>query len=27
MFTNLLDYCIIDLDNGHFVYGDQIEKW
>ena len=26
MFTNLLEYCIIDLDNGHFVYGDQIEK-
>ena len=26
MFTNLLEYCIIDLDNGHFIYGDQIEK-
>ena len=26
MFTNLLEYCIIDLDNGHFVYGDQIDK-
>ena len=26
MFTNLLEYCIIDLDNGHFVYGDQIDR-
>jgi len=28
MFTNMIKYCIIDLDNGHFVYGDEIEsKW
>ena len=26
MHKALMDYCIIDLDNRHFVYGDQIEK-
>jgi len=26
MHKNLIDHCIIDLDNRHFVYGDEIEK-
>ena len=26
MFTNLLDYCIIDLDNNHFIYGDEVNN-
>ena len=26
MFTNMKNYCIIDLDNKHFVYGDEIER-
>ena len=26
MFTNMKNYCIIDLDNQHFVYGDEIER-
>ena len=26
MFTNLLEYCIIDLDNGHFIYGDEVNN-
>ena len=25
MFTSMLNYCIIDLDNKHFVYGDEVE--
>jgi hypothetical protein len=25
MFTNMKNYCIIDLDNKHFVYGDEVE--
>jgi hypothetical protein len=25
MFTNMKNYCIIDLDNQHFVYGDEVE--
>ena len=25
MFTKFLDHCIIDLENGHFVYGDEID--
>ena len=26
MFTSMIDQCIIDLDNRHFVYGDEIER-
>ena len=26
MHKSLIDYCIIDLDNRHFIYGDEIEK-
>jgi hypothetical protein len=26
MFTSMIDQCIIDLDNKHFVYGDEIER-
>ena len=26
MFTSMIDQCIIDLDNSHFVYGDEIER-
>ena len=26
MFTNMLKYCIIDLDNGHFIYGDEVNN-
>ena len=26
MFTSLLYYCIIDLDNNHFVYGDEVNN-
>ena len=26
MFTSLLNYCIIDLDNNHFVYGDEVNN-
>ena len=26
MFTNLLDYCIIYLDNNHFIYGDEVNN-
>ena len=26
MHKALMDYCIIDLDNRHFVYGDEIGK-
>ena len=25
MFTSMVDQCIIDLDNGHWQYGDEIE--
>lgn len=25
MFTNLLDQCIIDLENGHWSYGTEVE--
>ena len=25
MFTNMLNYCIIDLDDKHFVYGDEVK--
>ena len=25
MFTNMLKYCIIDLDDQHFVYGDEVK--
>jgi len=26
MHKALMDYCIIDLDNRHFIYGDEIVK-
>ena len=26
MFTKFLDHCIIDLENGHFVYGDELDN-
>jgi len=26
MFTSMIDQCIIDIDNKHFVYGDEIER-
>ena len=26
MFTNMLNYCIIDLDNNHFVYWDEVNN-
>jgi hypothetical protein len=26
MFTSMLNYCIIDLDNNHFVYGDEVNN-
>ena len=26
IFTNLLEYCIIDLDNNHFIYGDEVNN-
>ena len=26
MFTSMIAQCIIDLDNRHFVYGDEIER-
>ena len=26
MFTKLLDYFIIDLDNNHFIYGDEVNN-
>ena len=26
IFTNLLKYCIIDLDNNHFIYGDEVNN-
>ena len=26
MHKSLIDYCIIDLDNRHFIYGDEIAK-
>ena len=26
MFTSMLNYCIIDLDNNHFIYGDEVER-
>ena len=26
IFTNLLKYCIIDLDNNHFIYVDEVNN-
>jgi hypothetical protein len=26
IFTSLLNYCIIDLDNNHFIYGDEVNN-
>tara|TARA_A100001201_G_scaffold140650_1_gene134207 strand:+ start:917 stop:1117 length:201 start_codon:yes stop_codon:yes gene_type:complete len=25
IYTDLVDRCVFDLDNGHFAYGDQID--
>ena len=25
IYTNLVDRCVFDLNNGHFAYGDQID--
>ena len=25
IWTNLLDKCVIDMDNGHWAYGEQVE--